>query len=87
MASQEDILKAHEAETILNSDVLKEAFAHLKDEYITRWLQSNSPDEQQLREAFHKSALLLPEIEKHLRIFIEKGKLTKANIDRIRKIA
>jgi len=87
MVSQEEILKAHEAETILNSDVLKEAFEKLKEQYISLWLQSNSPDEQKLREAFHKSALLLPEIEKHLRIFVEKGKLTKANIDRIRKIA
>lgn len=87
MASQEDILKAQEAETILNSDVLKEAFEQLKEQYISLWLQSNSPDEKHLREAFHKSASLLPEIEKHLRIFIEKGKLTKANIERIRKIA
>ena len=57
-------------------------------EYI--WYGNKSEDDYPayvtLREDFHKAILLLPEIERHLRIIAEKGKLTKSQIDKIKKI-
>jgi hypothetical protein len=36
--THEEVVKAAEAERILNSDVFKEAIENLKNEYITHWL-------------------------------------------------
>ncbi|MDB2619877.1 hypothetical protein N9Y18_06475 [Litoricolaceae bacterium] len=85
--THEEVVKAAEAERILNSDVFKEAIENLKNEYITHWLNSRGIDDVAVREDFHRSLLLLPEVERHLRIMAEKGKLTKANINKIRNIA
>tara|TARA_R100001443_G_scaffold26066_3_gene39219 strand:- start:254 stop:514 length:261 start_codon:yes stop_codon:yes gene_type:complete len=85
MASQEEILKSNEAELILNSETFKKAIEHLKDEYVNLWLLSK-PEEVTNREALHKAIKLLPEVEKHLRIIIEKGKITKSQLGRLQKV-
>jgi len=85
MATQEEILKSNEAELILNSETFKNAIEHLKDEYVNLWLLSK-PEEVTNREALHKAIKLLPEVEKHLRIIIEKGKITKSQLSRLHKV-
>lgn len=85
MASQEEILQSNEAELILNSETFKNAIEHLKDEYVNLWLLSK-PEEVTNREALHKAIKLLPEVEKHLRIIIEKGKITKSQLGRLQKV-
>jgi len=85
MASQEEILKSNEAELILNSETFKNAIEHLKDEYVNLWLLSK-PEEVTNRESLHKAIKLLPEVEKHLRIIIEKGKITKSQLSRLHKV-
>lgn len=85
MSTREEVLESNEAELILNSDVFKKAIKQLHDEYIQLWLQSNQ-DEKAFRESMHAAVKLLPEIEKHLRIIIEKGKITQTNLRRIRKV-
>lgn len=85
MASQEEILKSNEAELILNSETFKNAIEHLKDEYVNLWLLSK-PESVTDREALHKAIKLLPEVEKHLRIIIEKGKITKSQLGRLHKV-
>jgi hypothetical protein len=85
MASQEEILKSNEAELILNSETFKNAIEHLKDEYINIWLLTKAEDVTD-REALHKAIKLLPEVEKHLRIIIEKGKITKSQLSRLHKV-
>ena len=85
--THEEAVKAEQAQQILNSDVFKEAIENLKNEYITQWLNSRDIDDVAVREDFHRSLLLLPEVERHLRIIAEKGKLTKAHIKKIRNIA
>ena len=84
--THEEVVKAAEAERILNSDVFKEAIENLKNEYITHWLNSREIADVNAREDIHRSLLLLPEVERHLRIIAEKGKLTQANINKIRNI-
>jgi|TARA_X000000368_G_scaffold302986_1_gene241457 hypothetical protein len=85
MSTREEVLESNEAELILNSDVFKKAIKQLHDEYIQLWLQSNQ-DEKAFRESMHSAVKLLPEIEKHLRIIVEKGKITQTNLRRIRKV-
>tara|TARA_R110002012_G_scaffold60123_1_gene157244 strand:- start:75 stop:335 length:261 start_codon:yes stop_codon:yes gene_type:complete len=85
MATQEEILKSNEAELILNSETFKHAIANLKDEYINLWLLTKAEDVTD-REALHKAIKLLPEVEKHLRIIIEKGKITKSQLARFKKV-
>ncbi len=83
MPTQEEVLKANEAELILKSDVFNEAVANLKAEYIQKWENSSEADTG-FREDLHKAIRILPEVERHLRIIIEKGKITKAQIEKLR---
>ena len=85
MASQEEILPSNEAELILNSETFKNAIQILKDEYTNLWLSSEG-DDIDTRENLHKAIKLLPEVEKHLRIIIEKGKITKSQLGRLHKV-
>jgi len=86
MPTHEEFVKAAEAERILESDVFQEALQNLKSEYMQAWINSRRPEDIQAREGLHKSILLIPEVEKHLRIIAEKGKLTRANINKVRNI-
>jgi hypothetical protein len=85
MPTQEEILKSNEAELILKSETFKDAIQNLKDEYISLWLLSKDDDIQK-RESLHKAIKLLPEVEKHLRILVEKGKITKSQLSRLHKV-
>ena len=85
MPSQEDILSSNEAELILNSETFKHAVNNLKDDYINLWLLTKDSDITK-RENLHKAIKLLPEIEKHLRIIVEKGKITKSQLGRLHKV-
>ena len=86
MPTHEEVGKAAEAERILESDVFQEALQNLKSEYMQAWINSKRPEDIHAREGLHKSILLIQEVEKHLRIIAEKGKLTKANINKVRNI-
>jgi hypothetical protein len=86
MPTHEEVVKSAEAERILESDVFQEALQNLKSEYMQAWINSRRPEDVQAREGLHKSILLIPEVEKHLRIIAEKGKLTRANINKVRNI-
>ena len=85
MSTREEVLESNEAELIINYDVFKKAIKKVHDEYIQLWLQSDQ-NEEAFRESMHTAVKLLPEIEKHLRIIIEKGKITQTNLRRIRKV-
>ncbi len=84
--THEEVVKAAQAEAILDSDVFKEALENLKNEYTNIWLNTRDIKDTQIREDLHRSLLLLPEVERHLRIMVEKGKLTKTHINKIRNI-
>ena len=85
MPSQEDILNSNEAELILNAETFKSAIEELRNEYINLWL-SSEVDDIDKRENLHKAIKLLPEVERHLRIIVEKGKITKAQLGRLHKV-
>ena len=81
---QKAILDGLEAEKILESEVFKKALESLKSEYIAYWLSSRDIDDVKTREDLHRSILLLPEIERHLRIIAEKGKITKHQVNKLK---
>ena len=85
MPSQEDILNSNEAELILNSETFTHAVNNLKEDYINLWLLTKDSDINK-RENLHKAIKLLSEIEKHLRIIVEKGKITKSQLGRLHKV-
>ena len=85
--THEEAVKAEQAQQILNSEIFKEVLENLKQTYIDAWLKDQDIDNVTSREHLHKSVLLLSEIEKHLRIVAEKGKLTQSYINKIRNIA
>ncbi|QDP46973.1 MAG: hypothetical protein Unbinned4204contig1001_38 [Prokaryotic dsDNA virus sp.] len=85
MPSQEEILNSNEAELILNAETFTNAIEELKNEYINLWLSSKQDDISK-RENLHKAIKLLPEVERHLRIIVEKGKITKAQLGRLHKV-
>ena len=85
MPSQEDILNSNEAELILNAETFTKAIEELKNEYINLWLSSKQDDISK-RESLHKAIKLLPEVERHLRIIVEKGKITKSQLGRLHKV-
>lgn len=86
MSKDHEIRLSAEAEQILNSETFKQAISNLKEEYIQHWLNNRSIDDVDFREDLHKAVLLLPEIERHIRIIVEKGKLAKSQIEKIKKI-
>lgn len=85
MPSQEDILNSNEADLILKSDTFTNAIEELKNEYINLWLSSKQDDISK-RENLHKAIKLLPEVERHLRIIVEKGIITKSQLGRLHKV-
>jgi hypothetical protein len=85
MASQDEILASDEAELILKSDTFKDAISQLKEEYMSLWISSDISDKE-VRETLYAAVKLLPEVERHLRIIVEKGKITKASLNRLRKV-
>lgn len=85
MPSQKEILHSNESELILNSETFKDALETLKNEYINLWLSSKE-DDINVRENLHKAIKILPEVERHLRIIVEKGKITKSQLARLHKV-
>ena len=85
MPSQEDILNSNEADLILNAETFTNAIEELKNEYINLWLSSKQDDISK-RENLHKAIKLLPEVERHLRIIVEKGIITKAQLGKLKKV-
>ena len=79
MDSTQIIEEGREAEDILKSDVFKKAFENYKEELLILW-ESTPVKDTELRETIYMSIKLLPEVEKLLRIFIEKGKINPSQI-------
>lgn len=83
MSKEEDIRESNEANTILNSEVFKKAIKELEKEYVTAWKNANSVEE---RELLYSAVTVLPFIEKHLRIILDKGTLAKSQIQNMKGI-
>ena len=83
MATREEVLESNEAELILKSDTFKKAIENLKKEYVALWMSSRGEDDVAFRETLHNAINVLPEVERHLRILVEKGKITSAQVKKL----
>ena len=83
MATREEVLESNEAELILKSDTFKKAIENLKQEYVALWMSSRGENDVAFRETLHNAINVLPEVERHLRILVEKGKITSAQIKKL----
>ena len=83
MATREEVLESNEAELILKSDTFKKAIENLKKEYVALWMSSRGEDDVAFRETLHNAINVLPEVERHLRILVEKWKITSAQIKKL----
>ena len=83
MATREEVLESNEAELILKSDTFKKAIENLKKEYVALWMSSRGEDDVAFRETLHNAINVLPEVERLLRILVEKGKITSAQIKKL----
>jgi hypothetical protein len=70
---------------LLESDVLKKAFKNYRDELIQNW-ESSQDNDSKFRENIHRAVSILPEVERHLRIIIDKGKIETQQIINLRKV-
>ena len=55
MITEEEARKSLLAEQILDSEVFQDALQKLKEEYITKWLQSTNLEDVNERESIHKA--------------------------------
>ena len=83
MATREEVLESNEAELILKSDTFKKAIENLKKEYVALWMSSRGENDVAFRETLHNAINVLPEVERHLRILVEKGKITSAQVKKL----
>ena len=83
MATREEVLESNEAELILKSDTFKKAIHNLKQEYVALWMNSRGENDVAFRETLHNAINVLPEVERHLRILVEKGKITSAQVKKL----
>ena len=85
--SHEEVVKAAQAEQILESDVFKEAIENLKNEYVTHWLNLRNIDDIKAREDIHRSILLLPEVERLWLAYQKDYPIVKSQLKLIRPLA
>jgi|TARA_B100000123_G_scaffold130232_1_gene96067 hypothetical protein len=86
MDKQKEINDGQEAERLLESDVFKNAFINYKNELIKEW-ESTSAKDLDKRENLYRALKVLPEVERHLRIIVEKGKLNSKDFNVLRKVS
>ncbi len=86
MDKQKEINDGHEAERLLESDVFKSAFINYKNELIKEW-ESTLDKDLDTRENLYRALKVLPEVERHLRIIVEKGKLNSKDFKVLRKVS
>ena len=86
MDKQKEINDGQEAERLLESDVFKSAFINYKNELIKEW-ESTSAKDLDKRENLYRALKVLPEVERHLRIIVEKGKLNSKDLNVLRKVS
>ena len=83
---QRDVDQASRADRLLNDDLLKKAFAELKDQY-TKTLLNTTEDQGAARERMYLAYRVVGEVERHLTNIVNNGKVAKAELDQLAQIA
>jgi len=79
-----DAGRASRATSLLNDELLVEAFATLEAAYIKAWRESGTaPTATHGRERLWQAVNLIGKVQEHLRIIIENGKLARHELNEI----
>jgi hypothetical protein len=81
-ALRKDIDRAHRAESLLNDDLIKEAFETLSRDYRTAWLATGARDTD-ARERLWIATTIVNAVKSHLENVIRGGVLAKAELDAV----
>lgn len=77
--------RGNRAQALLESEVLKEAFAYLHTEYMKAWRNTRSMDVQ-ARERLFQAVNILDKVKDQLFIWSEEGKLASKDLAAIKYI-
>jgi hypothetical protein len=76
--------RAQQAENLLGNDLLKESFVYLEAAYLKAWRNTGVADIDTVgRERLWQAINLLDKVREHLRTVIERGKLSKRQLEEI----
>lgn len=79
-----DTARAVQAESIINNELIVEAFANLEAEYINLW-RSTRAEDQIGREKLFLAVNIIGKFRQHLQTIITDGKLAEAQLASIAK--
>ena len=74
---QKIIGQGHDAERLLNDDLLIESFKAVEQSYIRRWMEAKNVDE---REQLHALITALQDIHSHLQEIVQSGVLAEEQL-------
>jgi predicted kinase len=79
---RQDAARARKADALLNDELLTEAFAKLKEGYLTQW-EATTVEQQFLREKYWLAARMVGVVKDHLITVVANGKLASTELKRI----
>jgi hypothetical protein len=82
LTPEEKIARAQEAQRLLEHPLLREAFANLKLDYFEAFTQCDPANVHGRDNIFH-SARVLESVQQHLRVIMQDGKVTQAQMDKV----
>lgn len=80
MTDAEKLARASRAQSLIDDELLKEAFKQLEADYITGWKATNARDTEG-REKLFLAVQVVGKVRDHLSRVLADGKLTKREID------
>ena len=82
--TEQDIARGKRAEQLLNDDLLKEAFAQLRAEYIKGWEETGARDTD-ARERLWQALQIIGKVHTHLTSVLSNGKLAMHELQTIKR--
>ena len=71
------------AQTLLENDLLKDAFKYLSDEYVATW-KLTTPKDAQAREQLWIAVNIIGKVQDHLTKFVVDGKIASRDLANIK---
>lgn len=81
LALRKDMDRAARAASLLENDMLKEAFAKLESDYMDYWRNQVALNDVAGRERLWQAVHTLGKVRAHLQSIVNDGKVAKAQID------
>lgn len=84
LTKEQKVLRAQEAQRLLEHPLLREAFANLRLNYFEAWT-ATPPEKINERDAVYHAARVLSDVESHLRVVISQGRIERAQIAKMQQ--